>query len=153
MTEGWRDQLRRFTALRYVHERLTLAYSGKGRAEGRPEVIDEIWAVIHNLADAADEMLAVCPSVHPKGEEGLTVLQVACLSVGGAIVTLPRPARHGDVMHLMAFRPGPEAQGFLLSDGSFADREEVYRIARAAGQPWLRDPAITSEYLFTEDLW
>lgn len=102
---------------------------------------------------AVDVVLAMAGSPSQTGEEPLTVLQVACLSVGGAIVTLPRPARHGDVMHLMAFRPGPEAQGFLLSDGSFADREEAYRIARASGQPWLRDPSITSEYLFTEDLW
>lgn len=56
-----REQLNRFTALRFVNERLTLAYNGKGRAEGRPVVIDEIWAIIGNLADAADELNTVPP--------------------------------------------------------------------------------------------
>lgn len=87
----------------------------------------------------------------------LTVMQVAC-KTGDLIYTMPKPARHNNIMNL-AKRAGldsqfqPDEQGFLLSDGSFADREEAYKVAKAAGQPWRRKPEIHSEHLFTEDLW
>lgn len=83
----------------------------------------------------------------------LSVLQVAIRTDDGVIHTLPRPARHGDVMYQVA-RVGPEGQGFLLSDGTYADREQAWKVAHDAGQPILRHPDVQcGEYLFTEDLW
>ncbi len=90
----------------------------------------------------------------------LTVLQVANRH-GAIVVTLPRPARHSDLIITMSeqfaearpsghFHASPDDQGFLLSDGSYATRERAAEVALAAGQ------ASTLPYwpqLFSEDLW
>ena len=43
-----------------------------------------------------------------------------------------------------------EHQGFVLSDGSYATREQAYVVALASGQ--LQKPTHYG-YLFSEDLW
>jgi len=80
----------------------------------------------------------------------------AAVHAYGATWSLPRPARHHDVLWaidatgLSAIVPGPDAQGFLTSDGRFVGREEGAAIAIAAGQiAGLKWPP----YLYSEDLW
>ncbi len=89
---------------------------------------------------------------------GRTILQVAIRTADGVIHTMPRPARHGEIINRIWQRyndPKVGEQGFLLSDGSFADRTEAIVIARAQGQiiPTPHRPAGASEFLFSEDCW
>jgi hypothetical protein len=90
----------------------------------------------------------------------LTVLQVANRH-GDIVVTLPRPARHHNLLTVMSrqfaesrpsggYHPRPEDQGFLLSDGTYATREEAANIARAAGQV---TSTMNPDKLYSEDLW
>lgn len=84
------------------------------------------------------------------------VVAVAVASQG-MIFTIPAPARHHHVLHKMhdmvinAIVHGvPENQGFLFSDGTFADRQDAAAVAIKAGQikqtKWGDD-------LYSEDLW
>lgn len=80
----------------------------------------------------------------------------AAVNAYGMIFSMPRPARHHHILRAMdeagldAIAPGPEAQGFLTSEGEFVDRYKAGRIAIDAGQidglSWPPD-------LFSEDLW
>jgi hypothetical protein len=73
--------------------------------------------------------------------------------VDGTIISIPRPARHHDVIRLMVQlkypRPIKGEQGFLTNAGEFVNRIEAKDIAFSSGQ-------ITSSIAFTltsEDLW
>jgi aryl-alcohol dehydrogenase-like predicted oxidoreductase len=80
----------------------------------------------------------------------------AAVNAYGAIWSLPRPARHHDVLRaideagLSAIAPGPDAQGFLTSDGRFVDRKAAVRIALDAEQ--IKEPQWPPD-LYSEDLW
>jgi hypothetical protein len=80
----------------------------------------------------------------------------AAVHAYGATWSLPRPNRHHhilwaiDAAGLCAISPGPDAQGFLDSDGQFVGREQALIIALEAGQ--IIKPT-TSLKLFSEDLW
>ena len=82
------------------------------------------------------------------------ILAVA-IRQAGVVYTLPRPARHHDVIRLMAERyglPTPVAgeQGFLDSELGFLDRGQAASRALDSGQvAALRCPP----ELFSEDLW
>ena len=88
-------------------------------------------------------------------------IEQAAILLDGTIHTLPRPARHGDVMAMhgavnrrWALADGE--QGFTTSEGRFVERDEAYRIAKAAGQIIARqDGHINTNGgdLFSEDLW
>jgi len=69
------------------------------------------------------------------------------------IISAPPPARHHNLFAIHPDGPYPtgEDSGFLLSDGSFATREEAARIARASGQ--LTGLMHCEGKLFSEDLW
>jgi hypothetical protein len=73
----------------------------------------------------------------------------------GEVTSLPRPARHHNVLHLLASQVGRETesweQGFVTSSGRFVDREEAFRIAVAAKQIIKKHPP--AEILFSEDVW
>lgn len=76
---------------------------------------------------------------------------------GGKLYQLPKPKRHHDVIHMIYAEtgervPGMACQGFLTSDGKFANRWQAHRIAWDAGQCPKRRPSQGSE-LFSEDLW
>ncbi|KQY96412.1 hypothetical protein [Brevundimonas sp. Root1423] len=77
------------------------------------------------------------------------------------IISAPRPARHhnlaGLVHHgqergLFADEQTVRNSGFLLSDGSYADRQRAADVAIAAGQI-TRDQMTIKGTLFSEDLW
>lgn len=68
------------------------------------------------------------------------------------VISAPPPARHHNLFALVKGLP-PNESGFLLSDGSFADREEALRVALAAGQPLINHPGRHPTRLFSEDLW
>ena len=69
--------------------------------------------------------------------------------------SLPRPARHGDVMHVVFDETGGLStaqfeQGFLTTTGRFVNRQEAFVIAKQAEQIALDEPGKT---LFSEDVW
>lgn len=80
----------------------------------------------------------------------------AAIQYEGVTFSLPRPARHAQVMHsmdmLMTFEQMASAcQGFLTSEGRFVNRVQARQIAFISGQ----DPKTTGNDrdLFSEDLW
>ncbi len=87
------------------------------------------------------------------------IAAAAIRSPDGTVWTLPRPARHCDVIcHIWGKTGKPtignSGQGFLTDQGRFVTREEAYRIAKAADQIIFRpDVTPTPGTLYTEDLW
>lgn len=65
--------------------------------------------------------------------------------------TMPRPARHHNILHTMPGDVLDVEQGFLTSDGRYVDREEARQLAETAGQ--LLPTAINHKQLFSEDVW
>jgi len=82
-----------------------------------------------------------------------TVVQAAILQ-DDKIYTLPRPNRHHNIIHYMILqgfkRPITGEQGFLLSDGTFADRYTAKIVAIEAKQ---KTKETKKQELFSEDLW
>jgi hypothetical protein len=88
-----------------------------------------------------------------KGDK-IMIVSAALKMDNGAVISLPAPARHGDVIAALS-RLGmcgavalDAEQGFLTSGGTFADRRLAHRIAFKAGQV-----AIMEGELYSEDLW
>lgn len=86
----------------------------------------------------------------------LRVVAVAVLTEDGLVHSLPAPARHYNVVHLLAEKfnhpsCGTDEQGFLLSDGRFCRRKPAKRVAEEAGQ--LLERASKLAELFSEDVW
>lgn len=67
------------------------------------------------------------------------------------IVSAPPPARHHNLFAL-TWPLEPSEQGFLLSDGTFADREQAAVVAIAKGQTTAEKMTVKGT-LFSEDLW
>ncbi len=74
-------------------------------------------------------------------------------SDSNTVHSLPRPARHHDVIKWMSDREIPRGeQGFVDDKGHFVDREKAFVIAQKAEQ--IIDVDNTrGETLFSEDLW
>lgn len=85
---------------------------------------------------------------------------------GNKIWTLPKPARHHNVLWLMrgldpwepieenrkpGIIPAKGEQGFLDHSGEFLDRKQALLVAEACKQ--LRHPPIAPPQLYSEDLW
>lgn len=84
----------------------------------------------------------------------------AAVQVEGVTISLPLPARHGqvlaamDAMHLPEYQLHRATQGFLTSTGRFVNRVQAKQIAHMAGQPQLRPEHERHQRdLFSEDLW
>jgi hypothetical protein len=77
----------------------------------------------------------------------------------GLILTLPKPARHSDIMNCLTYPDLDDGfivrktllrghtQGFLLADGIFVDRDDVTTYYKNAGFELL------GSVLTSEDLW
>ncbi len=80
----------------------------------------------------------------------------AAVHAYGATWSLPRPARHHHVLRaihdagLCAIKPGPDAQGFLTSEGRFVGRIAAAAMAVDAGQ--IAEPSSPPK-LYSGDLW
>ncbi len=85
------------------------------------------------------------------------VVAVAVQYQHGLIVSMPPPARHSDVVYAMTRFKGGGAptvdvtQGFLLSDGTFANRKQARVCAELNNQ--LLPRACALKELYSEDLW
>jgi len=86
----------------------------------------------------------------------LHVVAAAIRIEHGPVLSLPRPARHHDIIRALDASGFPFEQhweqGFLLSDGRFARRKPARIVAIAAGQ-FKPDATHHGELLFSEDLW
>jgi hypothetical protein len=72
----------------------------------------------------------------------------------GMIYSIPAPARHHNILWKIGRQLPPRNSGFLLSDGSFADRAFAYRVAENAGQIKPRDSSgYNGPDLYSEDVW
>lgn len=83
---------------------------------------------------------------------------VAAAVYHGATISLPPPARHGQVLHAIVVTldlPSPPIcnQGFLTSEGRYVGRVEAKLIARHAGQIIRESAGPGHPELFSEDLW
>jgi hypothetical protein len=119
----------------------------------------DVWRV---MIDSALRAPLAKPAVIDAALKETELMVFATLSVvsaairfGDLIVSLPAPARHHNILHAMIalgsdFIVRPEDQGFMLSDGTFAERKYAAWIARNAGQ--IVDPN-WPPYLHSEDLW
>lgn len=88
----------------------------------------------------------------------LETIDAAAIRYKGVIHTLPRPARHADIIHQLHAEGGLEDepvrgrdQGFVTSRGRFVNRSEAARIAIRAGQTQKLN--FQPGLLFSEDLW
>lgn len=86
----------------------------------------------------------------------LTVDKAAIKDDSGTVWSIPRPARHHNIISFMRnnFYKGPVSgnhQGFILSDGTFATREEALVVALAANQ--VKNDKIIGGTLTSEDMW
>lgn len=79
----------------------------------------------------------------------------AAIRVEDVTWSLPRPARHHDVLQAMprdvAIESHIDDQGFVTSEGRFVSRSEAAQIARARGQ-LIREPT-PADMLTSEDVW
>ena len=89
----------------------------------------------------------------------LCVVGVALLLPSGALLTRSLPHRHHHLIQDL-HQLNPEAsmehvaQGFLLSDGTYASRKRAWDVAKAAGQLMARAPTDKrGGTLYSEDVW
>jgi hypothetical protein len=138
----------------------------RGRAReryGDPERAmseDERWVrgVIAEFGYDGPLAEACCPLrdwLLERGEAApLRVIAAAILGRDGVVHFISPPGRHHDVMQVLGLpQARADEQGFLLSDGRYARRDEAMRVARAAGQLLNGGAADGVTDLYSEDLW
>lgn len=80
----------------------------------------------------------------------------AAIQFDGVTISLPKPARHGQVLHAAEFLSQEElahaCQGFLTSEGRFVNRVQAKQIAHIAKQPIVRED-LHGRDAFSEDFW
>ena len=86
---------------------------------------------------------------------GRLAIAAAVRTDNGVVHFMPPPHRHHHTVHALHLDNGSlivarGEQGFVMSDGTFADREEAGKCAIAAGQ--IRELAHPPR-LYSEDLW
>lgn len=86
------------------------------------------------------------------------MIKQAAIKIGNDIHTLPRPARHHDIIRALATEillPTPigGTQGFILDDGTFVNRVDALNVAIKSGQVKLENCHAPKTGLFSEDLW
>jgi len=80
----------------------------------------------------------------------------AAIQWEGVTFSLPKPARHGQVLHSLEDILSDYAltcccQGFLTSEGRFVNRVQAQHIAWIAGQE--PKTTVSERDLYSEDLW
>jgi hypothetical protein len=113
---------------------------------------DEDWAALQLLYERSQSAIAAL-SLAAAAER----IVAAAVSVEGVTISLPQPARHGQVLacgvRCLNIQPGSEVQGFLTSNGRFVNRIEARYLAHRAGQNPGSTGGRDNPELFSEDLW
>ena len=82
------------------------------------------------------------------------MIVAAAIMAQGTIHTLPKPARHGDILRKMCGKGKGGVQGFIDSNHGFVDRQDAWLIATREGQLLDRAPtAGRGGVLYSEDVW
>lgn len=87
----------------------------------------------------------------------MRLVVAAAVRWNGLTLSLPRPARHHTILHVMCGDGFPEEaaliaeQGFIDSEGAFLDRKTAKQLVKETGQPTIAD--FQPHELFSEDLW
>lgn len=85
-------------------------------------------------------------------DDRLRIVAVA-VRIDDLLLSMPAPRRHHAIVHAMTGlglpQPRADAQGFLLSDGSYAWRRPALHVATRAGQ-LIRKPTAPAHGLFSE---
>ena len=79
----------------------------------------------------------------------------AALQIKGFTISLPQPARHGQLFAVIDEHISLEraiVQGFLTSEGRFVTRVQAKHIAFRSGQPIVREDLHPRD-AFSEDFW
>ena len=96
---------------------------------------------------------------------GVEYVAVAAVRIRGVTISLPRPARHAQVLHTAEYLCLPNdsgiredvitaEQGFLTSTGRFVTRVEAKHIGFISKQPILRSlEKLHPTEAFSEDFW
>lgn len=102
-------------------------------------------------------LLAALPSRDRSNDQMDRVLKTAAAQIEGVTLSLPQPARHGQVLFCamdMGLNQLAACQGFLTSEGRFVNRVMGKHIAHIAGQEQMRPESERhATQLFSEDLW
>ena len=86
------------------------------------------------------------------------IIVAAAIQYEGITISLPRPSRHGQVLHcaeqFLKNRVHETCQGFITSEGRFVNRVQAKQLAHMAGQEQMRpERERHGRDLFSEDLW
>lgn len=111
------------------------------------------------LVDAYQEVLDLAVylrgAIYEQENRQPTIEAVAIKLECGVVMSLPRPARHHDIIREVGQtfegkgKPIVGTQGFVLSDGAFVNRKQAVAVALRSGQL----ESTESSELFSEDLW
>lgn len=119
----------------------TVTLSGKG--------------IVETMLPVLEKMERQFRGMHMATHEHITA---AAIQIEGVTLSLPRPARHAEVLNSANAMGVPESlihtavQGFLTSAGRFVNRVQAKQIAHIAGQPIIRDDPHPRD-AFSEDFW
>lgn len=129
---------------------------------GPEDILNEIAACEHRL----DELLGKDRTIEvrlPPEKDGFRdwhemKIVAAAVMFDQWIYTMPPPARHWNIVHLMDSKLGirqdyRSEQGFMTDTGDFMRRKPAMRIAEAAGQLLKPITGNRTRDLFSEDLW
>lgn len=87
------------------------------------------------------------------------LIVAVAVRVDGAIISFPRPARHGECLNWLSKHGIPRDKardhGFLTNRGRYVDRKEAGAIVIASkqGTPFMNEEANPHGHLFSEDMW
>lgn len=136
-----------------LRERMSVAAV---RAYGlKEDGIGNILSECRECIDALEACLHDTPSPE-QGAEMTELIVAAAIQIEGLIISLPRPARHGQVIasadaaHVPAHMITTSCQGFLTSHGRFVNRVQARQLAFIAKQ--VEDTEHDRD-LVSEDLW
>ena len=84
------------------------------------------------------------------------MITAVAIKVNDKIYSLPRPARHADIMEFFRIKwDDPKVEGFLDDDNVFVDRVDAMKIAKRCNQPLIDfwNDLNTATELYSENLW
>lgn len=130
---------------------------------GRPgpeDILNEIAACESRLDELLGEDRTIEVRLAPEERTHWREMRIVAAAVmfDQWIYTMPPPARHYNIVHLMDAKLGirqdhRSEQGFMTDTGHFMRRKPAMMIAENAGQLLKPIPSNRSNDLFSEDLW
>ena len=84
------------------------------------------------------------------------MITAVAIKVNDKIYSLPRPARHADIVEFFCIKwNDPKVEGFLDDDNVFVDRVDAMKIAKRCNQPLIDfwNDLNTATELYSENLW